>query len=61
MNIFKQILVFCNMADVDIETARNAGIKCISASWGFRDKDYLESLNPGAVIDIPHELYNHLL
>lgn len=47
-------------SDVDIETAKNAGIKCISASWGFRDKAFLETLNPGAVIDTPMELYKYL-
>ncbi|MCI9077500.1 MAG: HAD-IA family hydrolase [Lachnospiraceae bacterium] len=47
-------------SDVDIETARNAGIKCISASWGFKDREILEKLNPGAIIDAPQELYNYL-
>lgn len=47
-------------SDVDIETARNAGIKCISASWGFKDREVLEKLNPGAIIDNPAELYNYL-
>ncbi len=47
-------------SDVDIETARNAGIKCISASWGFKDREVLEKLNPGAIIDTPAELYNYL-
>lgn len=61
MDCTKENALYIGDSDVDIETARNAGIKCISASWGFRDKDYLEALNPGAVIDTPHELYNHLL
>jgi phosphoglycolate phosphatase len=26
---------------VDIMTARNAGLPCISVLWGFRDKDFL--------------------
>ncbi len=47
-------------SDVDIETARNSGIKCISASWGFKDREVLERLNPGAIIDAPAELYNYL-
>ncbi len=28
-------------SDVDIETAANAGIPCVSVTWGFRDKDFL--------------------
>ncbi|MCX4328326.1 MAG: HAD-IA family hydrolase [Lachnospiraceae bacterium] len=47
-------------SDVDIETAKNAGIKCISAGWGFRGKAFLEKLNPGAVIDAPMGLYKYL-
>ncbi len=47
-------------SDVDIETAKNAGIRCISAAWGFRDKPFLEGLNPGYVIDAPQELYKYL-
>ena len=28
-------------SDVDIETAKNSGIPCLSVSWGFRDKAFL--------------------
>lgn len=28
-------------SEVDLETARNAGLDCISVLWGFRDKDLL--------------------
>lgn len=47
-------------SDVDIETAKNAGIRCVSAAWGFRDKAFLEGLNPGYVIDTPQGLYKYL-
>ena len=33
--------VYVGDSDVDIETARNAGIPCISVAWGFRDRDVL--------------------
>lgn len=40
--------VYVGDSEVDIETAENAGIKCISALWGFRDKEQL--LESGAEI-----------
>ena len=33
--------VYIGDSDVDIMTARNAAIPCISVLWGFRDKDFL--------------------
>lgn len=37
----KEGAVYIGDSDVDIETARNAGIPCISVLWGFRDRDFL--------------------
>ena len=31
-------------SEVDIATAENAGVKCLSVLWGFRDKDVLEAV-----------------
>jgi phosphoglycolate phosphatase len=33
--------VYVGDSEVDIQTAKNAGIPCISVSWGFKDKDFL--------------------
>ena len=33
--------IYVGDSDVDIMTARNANIPCISVLWGFRDKDFL--------------------
>ena len=33
--------VYVGDSEVDIATARNCGIPCISVLWGFRDKDFL--------------------
>lgn len=40
--------VYVGDSEVDLETARNAGLKCISVLWGFRDEDFL--VNEGAEI-----------
>ena len=33
--------VYVGDSDVDLETARKAGLPCISVLWGFRDRDFL--------------------
>lgn len=43
-------------SEVDYETAVNSRMDCVSVSWGFRDRDYLEALHPLMVIDRPDEL-----
>lgn len=35
--------VYVGDSDVDIETARNAGMPCISVTWGFRDEEFLRA------------------
>lgn len=46
--------VYIGDSDVDIQTARNCGIPCISVLWGFRDKDFL--LTHGAQKLVTHPL-----
>ena len=48
--------VYVGDSDVDIETARNAGIPCISVLWGFRDKDFLINHGAKTFISAPSEL-----
>ena len=38
--------VYVGDSDVDIATAHNSGLPCISVLWGFRDRDFL--INHGA-------------
>ena len=34
--------VYVGDSEVDIRTAKNAGVSCLSVLWGFRDRDVLE-------------------
>lgn len=43
-------------SDVDIATAKNAGLPCVSVTWGFREEEFLRSLHPAYVIHQPGEL-----
>ena len=48
--------VYVGDSDVDIQTAHNAGIPCISVLWGFRDKDFLLQHGANTFISAPSEL-----
>ena len=41
LNVNPEEAVYVGDSDVDLATARNAGLPCISVLWGFRDKDFL--------------------
>ena len=43
-------------SDVDILTAKNANIPCISVLWGFRDKNFLEENGAKVFASEPKEI-----
>ena len=47
-------------SDVDIETARNSGLPCISVLWGFRDRAFLEAHGATTFISHPRELLEYV-
>ncbi|MBE6260127.1 MAG: HAD family hydrolase [Prevotella sp.] len=49
-----RLAVYVGDSDVDLATARNAGLPCISVLWGFRDRDFL--LHEGATTFVSHPL-----
>lgn len=48
--------VYVGDSDVDIQTAANAGLPCISVLWGFRDRDFLIQYGAKTLISAPSEL-----
>ncbi|MBR1529027.1 MAG: HAD family hydrolase [Oscillospiraceae bacterium] len=48
--------VYIGDSDVDIETAENSGMPCISVEWGFRDREFLIQHGAGKIISNPEEL-----
>ena len=52
--------VYIGDSEVDIETATNAGMPCISVSWGFRDRDVLVGAGAGIICDDTDALYRAL-
>lgn len=54
----KESTIYIGDSEVDIETAKNAGLPCVSVTWGFRDKKVLESLCPEYIVDSPNGILN---
>lgn len=48
--------VYVGDTEVDIETAKNCGMKCVCVSWGFRDKDVLIRAGAENIADNSPEL-----
>ena len=48
--------VYIGDSDVDIDTARAAGMPCISVLWGFRDKDFLIQHGAETLVESPEEI-----
>ena len=45
--------IYMGDSDVDILTAKNAGVSSLACTWGFRDRLVLEAAHPDALIDSP--------
>ena len=56
LGVGKEQAVYVGDSDVDIQTAVNAGLPCISVLWGFRDKDFLIQHGAKTFISAPQEL-----
>lgn len=56
LGVGKEGSIYIGDSDVDIDTAKNVGIPCISVLWGFRDKDFLISHGATHLIKTPKEL-----
>ena len=48
--------VYVGDSDVDIETARNSALPCVSVLWGFRDREFLIAHGATTLIEQPEEL-----
>lgn len=56
----KEAAVYIGDSEVDLQTALNSELPCISVLWGFRDKDFLISKGASVFAETPEEVYNIL-
>jgi phosphoglycolate phosphatase len=48
--------VYIGDSDVDLETAKNAGLPCIAVTWGFRDRQFLKDHGATVFVDKPCQI-----
>ncbi|MCR4810669.1 MAG: HAD-IIIA family hydrolase [Prevotella sp.] len=56
LGVGKEKAVYVGDSDVDILTARNAGLPCISVLWGFRDREFLQQSGATTFVSAPAQL-----
>ena len=57
----KENSVYIGDSEVDIQTAVNVGIPCISVLWGFRDREFLEQSGGNIFVDSMKNLTEKLV
>jgi len=56
LGVSSENAVYIGDSDVDVMTAKNCGIPCISVLWGFRNKEFLLQHGATTFIQTPSEL-----
>ena len=59
LGVDKEGTVYIGDSDVDFNTAKNVGIPCVSVLWGFRDREFLESIGAITFITKPSQLLEY--
>ena len=59
LGVDKENAVYVGDSDVDLQTARNSGLPCISVLWGFRDRDFLLAHGATTFISHPEDLLSY--
>ena len=52
--------IYVGDSEVDVITARNAGVPCLSVLWGFRDREELFSTGAEYFCEFPHQLVDKI-
>ena len=56
LGVDKEGAVYIGDSDVDIMTAKNSGMPCVSVLWGFRDREFLLEHRATTLISKPEEM-----
>ena len=59
LNVKKEKVVYVGDSEVDIQTAKNAGVDCICVTWGFRSREYLKGQGGQVFVDEPSDLLRY--
>ncbi|MDD6807138.1 MAG: HAD family hydrolase [Oscillospiraceae bacterium] len=61
INADKNKTVYIGDSEVDLKTAKNTGLPCVSVLWGFRTEEELMPFNPQIKVFKPEDILNVLL
>jgi phosphoglycolate phosphatase len=56
LGVSKAETLYVGDSDIDLLTAQNAGVDCVSVLWGFRDESFLRAHGATHCIHTPNEL-----
>ena len=56
LGVAKEECLYVGDSEVDIRTGKNAGVRTIGVSWGFRSREVLADAEAETIIDAPEEL-----
>lgn len=56
LGIAPEQAVYVGDSEIDIQTAKNSGLDCISVTWGFRPAEFLKSHGAAILVDTPKEI-----
>lgn len=59
LGVSKEGAVYVGDSDVDVMTAKNSGLPCISVLWGFRDRDFLIAHGATTFVSKPEDILTH--
>lgn len=60
LSVSKENAVYVGDSEVDILTAENSGLDCISVSWGFREENFLKQNGASTIISTPLEILEYV-
>ncbi len=52
----RESTVYVGDSEVDVQTANNAGVACISVAWGFKDEEFLRTNGAKTLVHVPEEI-----
>ena len=61
LEVDKENMVYIGDSEVDVATAKQAGVPLIAVSWGFRTRAALSDAGATTIVDSPEELLSLLL
>ncbi len=60
LGVLPRDAVLVGDTEIDVATARAAGMRAIAVTWGMRTREALAATEPDALVDRPLELLSHL-